>query len=779
MPLKDANIRFLLCITVAILYTIPVFSQQTYIISGTLRDGGSGEKLVGATIRTDKPVSGSSTSNNYGFYSLSLPQDAYDLQISYVGYQTVTLRVSLDSNIRLDIELFRGEVLNEVVVNAVNRKEQLETPQMGVAKLSIKEINQVPVLLGEKDVMKTIQLMPGVLSGGEGSSGFFVRGGSADQNLILLDEATVYNASHLLGFFSTFNSDAIKDVNLYKGSMPAQYGGRLASVLDVSMLDGNNKKFTAEGGVGLIASRLKVEGPIVRNKGSFMISGRRTYADLFLKLSSDSSVNNSRLYFYDLNLKANYQINVDNTLYASGYFGKDVLGYADEFGFDWGNATATVRLNHVFNSKLFSNTTLIYSDFKYNVHINNDDNNFKVASRIRNFNLKEDFQNFAGNRSMVRFGVNVLQQQISPAGIDADENSTINSLNIEDRKAVEVAAYVSHEWKPLDQLSLIYGVRLNSFLLLGPGTFRTYDADGDVATEKNYASGRLVKQYYTPEPRISLNYRLNEMSSVKAAYNRTSQNLHQLSNSTTSLPTDAWVMSSNNIKPETANQGSMGYYRNFSHDRYEFSAEVYYKDMKNQIDYRSGADLQANEYVEADLVYGRGRAYGLELYLKKREGRFNGWISYTLSRSERQFDAIDKGAWFVARQDRIHDVDIVGIYKLSSRWSFSGTFVYSTGNAATFPSGKYVVGGLTTWYYTERNGYRMPAYNRLDLGATLESKPGKKFQSSWTFGLYNVYNRKNAYVIEFRENENNANITEANRIALFGIIPSVTWNFKF
>jgi hypothetical protein len=754
------------------------FAQQV-TISGTVRDASNGETLIGASVKVlESPTSGVSA-NNYGFYSISAPKGTYTIQISSIGYSAHEQKVDLSKDMRLDISLEPNNQLDEVEINAVSSREQIESPQMGVNKISMKEISNVPVLFGERDVLKTIQLLPGVLAAGEGNSGFFVRGGTVDQNLVLLDEAMVYNASHLLGFFSTFNSDAIKDVNLYKGGMPAQYGGRLASVLDVNMLDGNNQQFGMDGGIGLIASRLKVEGPITKNKGSFMLSGRRTYADLFLKLSSDTSVNSSVLYFYDLNLKANYQLNQNNTVYLSGYFGKDVLGYSNEFGFDWGNVTGTLRWNHVFSSKLFSNTSLIYSDFKYNVDISDEDNDFQIASRIQNVNLKQDFHYFASSKSNVRFGLNLSRQEISPAGIDASENSDINSLKIENRQGAELAAYISHEWKPVSKWSFLYGLRFNSYLLLGPGEFRTYDADGDIAESTTYGKGKIVTSYFNLEPRFSANYRLSEQSSVKASYNRNTQNLHQLTNTTSTLPTDAWVLSSNNIQPQIADQGAIGYYRNFNDDKYEFSVEFYYKDMQNQIDYKNTADLQANENVEAELVYGKGKAYGLELYLKKRVGRLNGWISYTLSRSKRKFDEINNGQWFAARQDRIHDVAIVGMYQLSKRWSISGTFIYNTGNAVTFPSGKYSIGGKSTWYYTERNGYRMPDYHRLDLGATLESKPGSRFKSSWTFGIYNAYNRKNAYIIDFRENENNPNVTEAYKVALFGIIPSVTWNFKF
>ncbi|MFB2118708.1 carboxypeptidase-like regulatory domain-containing protein [Parapedobacter sp. 2B3] len=758
---------------------VSVFSQTKHTISGHIRDAQSGETLIGAGIRLGTDVSVGARANNYGFYSLTLPEGSHLLTVSHVGYQPQELAIELTADTVVDIDLRSGELLQEVVISQSAADDQVRSPQMGLTRVDVNEIKHVPVLMGEKDVLKTIQLLPGVLSGGEGSSNFFVRGGAGDQNLILLDEAMVYNASHLFGFFSTFNSDAIKDVKLYKGGMPAQYGGRLSSVLDITMLDGNKKSFGAEGGVGLIASRLKVEGPIVKDRGSFVVSGRRTYADVFLKLSNDEAVSNSRLYFYDLNAKANYRLNERNTLYLSGYFGRDVMGYSGLFGFDWGNATGTLRWNRVWNSRWFSNTTAVYSNFNYNVNIESDEFNFVIASRIQNYNLKQDFQFFATNKSTWRFGFNVLQQGISPANIDADEETAVNSLQLENRNGLELAGYLSHEWKPVQRLNMIYGLRLTNFMLFGPGTFHAYDADGDVVDSRVYGSGDVVQHYLNLEPRFSLSYELRANNSLKLSYNRNVQHLHQLTNATASLPTDTWVMSSNNIRPQVADQAALGYYQNFGGDRYAFSVESYYKHMQHQIDYRNAADLQANEHIEAELLYGVGRAYGVEWYLKKQTGRLNGWLSYTLAKSERRFDGINDGAWFAARQDRTHDVSAVGMYQLSPRWNLSATFVYSTGNAVTFPSGKYTVDGRTLWYYTERNGYRMPDYHRLDLGATWESKTSKRFQSSWTFGVYNVYNRKNAYIIDFRESEANPNVTEAYRIALFGIIPSITWNFKF
>ncbi len=480
-----------------------------------------------------------------------------------------------------------------------------------------------------------------------------------------------------------------------------------------------------------------------------------------------------------MNAKFNYKLNDRNTIYLSGYFGKDDLGYSDLFAFDWGNSTATVRWNSIINSQLFSNTSLIYSDFAYHVNVNSDDSKFRIASKIRNLNLKQDFSYYSNDNSTIRFGVNLLRQEIRPASISAVDESDINSITIESRQGVEASAYISHDWKPFEKLSLIYGLRLSDFMVMGPGTFYEFNEEGDATSESYYGSG-IAKHYFNIEPRLSLSYAFNSSNSIKASFNRMTQNLHQLTNTTASLPTDQYMVSSMNVKPQISDQAALGYFRNFRDNTYEFSIETYYKFMDNQIDFRNGADLQANKQLEGELLYGIGRSYGAEFLMRKKKGKLNGWISYTLSKSERQFDQINDGTWFNARQDRTHDVSLVGIYQMSKKWTLGATFVYYTGNAITFPSGKYLIDGRTMFYYEERNGYRMPDYHRLDLSLTYEPKnERKKFHSSWVFGVYNAYNRKNAYVIDFRENKENANITEAYKIALFGAIPSVTWNFKF
>ncbi|GAA4517964.1 TonB-dependent receptor [Sphingobacterium thermophilum] len=760
-------------------FVLQAFAQDKISISGYVKDASSGEVLIGATLQVKSNYRAVRT-NTYGFFSLELEQANDSLFISYVGYQPLAVEVNADQQKRYSFELTPlGNTIEEVVVSGKKQNKNVTSPQMGAFNFTIEEIKNVPVIFGERDILKTIQTLPGVGKGGEGSSSFYVRGGGGDQNLILLDEATVYNASHLLGFFSTFNSDAIKDVELFKGGIPAQYGGRISSVMDIHMIDGNNKKFSGEGGLGLIASRLKLEGPLQREKSSFMLSGRRTYADMFLKASKDETVKKSKLYFYDLNAKLNYRLDDKNTIYASGYFGKDDLGYGDLFSFDWGNATATLRWNHIFSEKLFSNTSFIYSDFTYNVDVNNDESEFVINSKIENLNLKQDFSYYANSRNTLKFGFNALKQKISPASLRATQTSAVNSLIIQKRHGIELAAYITHEWNPIYWLSMLYGLRATDFMVMGPGTFYSFDEEGEAISSKSYSS-EVIKHYLRLEPRLSTSFILNDRQSIKASFNRIVQNLHQLTNTTASLPTDQYVLSSLNIKPQYADQVAVGYFQNFANNKYEFSVEGYYKYMGNQIDFRNGADLQANEFLEGELLFGQGEAYGLELFLRKTKGRLNGWISYTLGKSQRQFDQINEGRWFNARQDRTHDVSVVGLFKLTEKWNLGANFVYYTGNAITFPSGKYTVDEKTMYYYTERNGYRMPDYHRLDLSATYEPQiKDKRFKSSWSFGLYNVYNRKNAYIIDFRENENNPNITEAYKIALFGIIPSVTWNFKF
>ncbi len=764
-------------LTVTLITTLFAFAQQKYTISGTIRDQRTGETLIGATVVLAGNDTYSVVSNAYGFYSITAPRNDYALLATFSGYQNDTLKILLTKDKVQEIELVpQATQLQEVVISS--KKNDITQTLPGVQKISMNEIKSVPVLFGEKDVLKTIQLLPGVKSAGEGSSGFFVRGGAADQNLILLDEATVYNASHLLGFFSTFNSDAIKDVTLYKGDMPAQYGGRLSSLLDIRMNDGNDKEYRVSGGLGLISSRLNFEGPIVKNKGSFMLSGRRTYADLFLKLSHDSDVNQSILYFYDLNAKANYQFNENNRVYLSGYFGKDDLGYGHQFGIQWGNSTATLRWNHIFNNKLFSNTSFIYSNYNYNISINQTTNKLFILSQIKDLSVKEDLQYYAGSKNKMNFGFTGTRHIFTPGNFKTSASSSYNSLILPDKYAFDAAVYVADEWSVNEKLKINSGLRISAFAMVGPGDFYTYDSSGNIKNTQTYASGKIVKSYFNAQPRFAATLLLNDFSSVKASYSRNVQNLHLLSNSTGSNPTDLWIPSSNNVKPEIADQLSAGYYRNFG-NRFAFSAEVYYKSLQNQIDYKNGALLVANQLVESQLVFGKGRAYGLEVYLKKKYGKLNGWISYTLSRTERRIVGVNDNKWYPATQDQTHNLAIVAIYQLNKKWTFSSDFVFNTGNAVTWPSGKYDVNGTTVFYYTERNGYRMPPNHRLDVSATLQGMKRKKFEGSWTFSVYNVYGRENPYFVQFQDDPGNPQKTQAVQYSLFRWVPSVTYNFKF
>lgn len=766
------------------LVCIPIlsFSQEKFTVSGVVKDAASGETILGAPIAvTEIPGTGVLT-NDYGFYSLTLPKGSYSLVVRYPGYQVITLKVVLDKNQVININLENAlSELKEIEITATKENDNVTKSQMGMEKLDIQEVNKLPVLFGEKDILKSIQLMPGVKSAGEGNSGYFVRGGTADQNLILLDEALVYNASHLLGFFSTFNSDAIKDAVLYKGTMPAQYGGRISSVLDIKMNDGNAQQWKVGGGLGLISSRINVEGPIKKNKGSILLTGRRTYADVFLKASNNEDLNSSQLYFYNLNLKANYQVNDKNRLFLSAYDGRDKLGIAETFGLDWGNTTATLRWNHIINEKWFSNTSFIYSNYSYNIGLSTSTLDLDILSRIRDFNLKQEWQFFASPKHSFKAGFNLVHHTITPGEIDANDSSGIDdSGDFQKKYALENAAFIAGESKLTQNINLSYGVRLSTFNLLGgDGEFYNYSSEGDITDTLFYNRNDIVKTYVVPEPRVSMSYVVNESTSVKAAYTRSSQFLHLISNSNASNPTDLWIPSSQNVKPQIADQVGLGLFKNIRNNQFEFSVETYYKDMQNQIDYRDGASTQANELVEGELLYGRGRAYGVEFLVKKKKGKLTGWIGYTLSRTEKQIDGINNDEWYVARQDRTHELTVVGVYDLSERLSLSASWIYYTGNAVTFPSGKYSIDGQNYLVYTERNGYRMPAYHRLDLSVTLYNKKKENFESNWNFSLYNAYGRENAYFISFRDNDDDPTRTSAYQTTLFRWVPSVTYNFLF
>lgn len=789
------NLKYILAILLIIIsLSVSAQNSSKSTISGHIKDSSSGEDLIGAMLRVQEMPSMGAVTNVYGFYSLTLPDGKYTFVFSYVGYKSEVRKITLNKGVQIDVELTpSAKNLEQVEIYGERSDANVTSPEMSVTKVTIKEVEKIPVIFGERDVMKTIQLLPGVKSEGDGGAGFFVRGGSADQNLILLDEAPVYNASHMLGFFSVFNADALKDVKLYKGGMPAKYGGRLSSVMDINMRDGNNKSFHAKGGIGIIASKLSVEGPIVKDKGSFIISGRRTYADVFLNFSTNEQQRNSQLFFYDLNLKANYRVTDKDRIYLSGYLGRDKFGFNNDFGFDWGNRTSTMRWNHLFSDKLFSNTTVLYSDYNYVFKATFNDKTIEAGSDIRDINLKEDLTYFLNDRNKISFGGNIVHHTFTPGDIKVDGEIQVDNT-LEKRYSLESALYVSNEQKITDFFQITYGLRYSNFTQIGPGSIYTFNDLGELVKTTEYKDWEKVKAYNGLAPRLSALYLINSKSSVKASYARTYQYLHLVSNTTSSTPTDVWLPSSNNVKPEIADQVALGYFRNFKKNMFEFSAEIYYKNIQNAIDYRVGAEVNFNPYVEGDLIFGKGRAYGLELLFKKRIGKFTGWVSYTLSRVEKQFDEINTNSWYPARQDRTHDVSIVGMYEISERLNVAATWVYYTGSAVTFPSAKYQIDGMIVNYYTERNGYRMPDYHRLDIGVNWDGKHytyklnpetgkkekvPKKFISSWNFSVYNAYGRENAYSISFQVSDNDPNKTEAVQLSLFRWVPSITYNFNF
>ena len=748
-------------------------AQSTAILSGSIKDKQTGESLIKAVVRIQELPNAGIISNEYGFYSLTLPSGNYSVVVSQVGYETLVQKIKLDSSQSINFYLQTKNVLKEVVVESSRKNDNLTKAQMGTETINMSAISKVPVIFGEKDLLKTIQLLPGVKSAGEGNSGFFVRGGGADQNLILLDEAPVYNATHLLGFFSTFNSDAIKDATIIKGNSPSQYGGRLSSVLDVKMKEGNNQDYTVNGGIGLISSKVSVEGPLQKNKSSFILSGRRTYADVFLKATEKFKDN--ILYFYDLNAKANYQINAKNKVYISGYFGRDELGLGQDFGIDWGNKTGTIRWNKIISNKLFLNTSFIYSDYNYNVKLKNGETNFNINSEIKDVNLKQDYTFYTNNQNTLRFGFNTILHNIKPSTFSG---TVINSVAKTGRNGLENAVYLTNNYKATNQLTIDYGLRLSMYTLMGGDVYNIYE-NGVVRSSIKLAPSSFGKTYANLEPRITTNYRIDDEKSIKAGYARNVQHLHLLSNSVASSPSDQWIGNSYNIQAEIADQLSVGYVTKLFKNNFEFTTEAYYKHLQNQIDYKDGAEINTVSDVESVLLYGIGRAYGLELLLKKKEGRLTGWIGYTLSKTERKIDGINEGKWYNARQDRTHDISVVGIYDLNERWSISGVFVYNTGDAVTYPTGKYNLQGQTLYQYAARNANRMPAYHRLDFSATYEKNKTKRRHGSWNFSLYNVYGRENAYRISFKDDPNDPTRTQIIRTALFKWVPSVTYQFKF
>jgi CarboxypepD_reg-like domain/TonB-dependent Receptor Plug Domain len=754
-------------------------SVQRFTLSGTVTDSLSGETLIGASVIVSGVLNTGVSANEYGFYSITLPTGTYEVKCSFIGYGVKSSTVQLSANVKRDLAMaLSSRELNEATVKATKKGFDLQRADIGAERMDMKEVEKLPMIFGERDVLKAIQLLPGVKSAGDGQAGFYVRGGGADQNLVLLDEAPVYNASHLLGFFSTFNTNAIKDVQLYKGSMPAQYGGRLASVLDIRMKDGNDRKLGVSASIGTISSNLTVEGPIAKNKASFIVAARRTYADVFLKLYSDPGIRNNKLYFYDLNAKVNVDMGPKDKLFLSGYFGRDVVGLGTTLGIDWGNGTGTARWNHIYSPRWFSNTSFIFSNYNYGVAFKTDAHDITITSVVRDLNLTHELSFYPKPGSKWKVGFSSIRHTITPGKVASGGASGINTFAIQDQYTWENALFASWDKTVTDRLTMNMGLRVSGLSVLGNGEFYTFDPEGEVTSTTVHRKGEIVQTYVNPEPRLSFSYLTSKFSSVKGSYARMTQNMHLLSNSTSGNPTDRWIGTSNMIKPEIGDQVSGGYFRKLKDGVYELSGEVYYKWMQNQIDYRNGADILVNQHIEGELLFGKGRAYGLEVMARKNTGRLTGWIGYTLSRTERRIDGINNGEWYYARQDRTHDVSIVGTYELNERWSLSALWTYNTGNAVTFPSGKYTVDDQVLFSYTERNAGRMPAYHRLDLSATL-SRKWKKYESAWNFSLYNAYGRQNAYTIIFKENEGDPSRTSAIKTSLFRWVPSISYSIKF
>ena len=770
-------------------------AQENYTISGYITDAESGETLIGATALV-KEIGNGAVSNEYGFYSISVPKGKYTLEFSYIGFGNVIKPFSLSANYKLDVEMseMKNE-LAEVVVTAKEEDGNVREVSMSVNKLDITTIKSMPTLLGEVEIIRSLQLLPGVNSVGEGATGFNVRGGSIDQNLILLDEAPVYNSSHLFGFFSVFNPDAVKDVKLYKGGIPSRYGGRLSSILDVRMKEGNKKKLNINGGVGFIFSRLSVEAPIIKDKSSLIVAARRSYIDILAKPFLSESLDGSQLNFYDLTLKTNYDINDKNRLFLSGYFGRDNFGFGDQAGFNWGNKTGTIRWNHLFSERLFSNLTFYFSDYDYQIKFGNDSQNkFDWNASIQNIGVKPEFSFFLKPGNLLKFGGQSILYTFDPGNAVGVSEGEERDFSLPQKYAMENAIYVENEIDISTTIKANYGLRLSSFTYLGKGTAYEY-ADG-IPGERRYATSateygdwKSIKTYYNFEPRLSLQMQLSSNNSIKASYNRTTQYIHLVSNTTVATPVDVWTPSTNNIRPSTADQVAFGYFQNLNDNTYELSAEVYYKTMNNLVDYIDGADLLLNQFIEGDLIEGKGRAYGIELMAKKTKGKFSGWLSYTLARTERQTPGISGGEWYASRFDQLHNLSLTGFYEINDRWTTSANFAFNTGSPTTFPTTRYTIQGFVVPHNAneERNNVRLPNYHRLDLSITRkgEIKEGKRWTGDWVFSVYNVYNRKNAFSIFFAQEDGRIPIgssvnTDAYRLSVIGsFIPSVSYNFKF
>lgn len=783
-----------------LLMTTIVFSQEKFSVSGTIKDKKNGETLFGATVYLKGTTNGAVT-NEYGFYSLTASKGTYTIIVSFLGYDNITKEITLDVDQTMNFEINEASTSLETVVIEAEESERvsIRKPQMSVAKLNAATIKQMPVVLGEVDVIKSIQLLPGVTNGGEGSGGFNVRGGAADQNLVLLDEAIIYNTSHFFGFFSVFNADAIKDIKLYKGDIPAKYGGRISSVLDVRQKDGNSKELEVNGGVGIISSRLAVEGPMFNKKGSFLVAGRTSYAHLFMPLIEE--IKDDKISFYDLNLKANYEINENNRVYLSGYFGRDVFDLSQFIQNRYGNTSANLRWNHIFNEKLFSNLSLIYS--KYNYELVLDFIKLDWVSDIRNFNLKYDLRYYASDKLKLDFGVSGISYNFNPGEINpSDPSSSINARQLDKKRAFEGGAYISAEHELTDKLSAQYGLRLSTFSRLGGQVLSDYANDlpvvynseigiyeeGETIGTTDYGRSESIKTFANLEPRLGLAYQLSDDSSLKASFTRSVQYLHLLSNTSSVTPLDVWAPSGRYIQPQKSNQYAAGYYQNFKNKTYSLEVEAYYKNVDNRIDYIDGSDLIGTNNIETEILNGEARAYGLEILFRKSKGKFTGWFAYTLSKSEQRAlggnvggPGINNGDWYNTPFDRTHDISITGNYELNEKWKFGVNFIYQTGRPVTYPDGQYQYEGLSIASFDQRNANRLPDYHRLDLSATLTPRKNKnrRWQSEWVFGVYNAYARRNAASVSFIQDFDTGE-NEARRISVFGsFIPSITYNFKF
>ena len=772
-----------------LIFSSYVQAQESFTISGYVQDNESGESLIGVSIYDNITYKGTA-SNQYGFYSLTLSKGEYEIIYSFIGYKSLTKKITLNKDLRLNISLENSAIITEeVIVKGERLDKNVSSSNMSQERIEVESIKKIPAILGEVDVLKSAQLLPGIQSGGEGNSGLYVRGGGPDQNLILLDEAVVYNAAHLFGFFSVFNADAIKDINIIKGGMPAKYGGRLSSVLDISMKDGNNKKYQVDGGLGLLSSRLTVQGPVQKEKSSFIVSGRRTYVDVLSKpfIKEDAPFSGSGYYFYDLTTKINYKISDRNRLYLSGYFGRDVFSFNNSdnnigINIPWGNATTSLRWNHLFNDKLFMNTSLIFSDYRFEFNIAQQEFELKIFSGINDWNTKVDFLYQPNQRHTVRFGGNYTYHEFTPGNASGKAGEvTFEPDEIFKQYSNEGALYFSNDIEITDLLKVHAGVRYSSFQHSGYISFRDYISNEFTGNDDNY---RHI------EPRLTFRYKLNTSSSIKGAYTQNYQYIHLASTSSVSLPTDLWVPSSSVVKPKFSDQYAIGYFKNLSENMYETSAEVYYKEMTNLIEYKEGVLPEDNTNSSSDdsFAFGEGDSYGIELLIRKNKGKTTGWIGYTLSKTTRYFDDVNDGEPFPAKYDRRHDLSITATHQLSKKWTLSSVFVYATGNAITLPTERYVIGENIYTEYTSRNGFRMDPYHRLDIGATYTTKKKKRFQSSWNFSIYNLYSRKNPYFIYFDlespEGEDGSiqagNLTpKAYQVSIFPILPSITWNFNF